>query len=512
MAEQDDVIAFLSDPATHGGAEVNTVETHGAFVFLAGDNALKVKRDVAYDYMDFSTLESRETMLRRELDLNRPAAPEIYRDVVPVTRDGDGLALNGDGEPVEWVLRMSRFDTEDELSRVAERGELSDDLADALGSVVAGYHRDAPRRDADGATLIAEIVDELATAFDRMRHELGSDEVDVFIARLRAEHATQAALLTRRGEAGRVRRCHGDLHLRNLVLIEGRPVPFDALEFDETLGTCDVLYDLAFLLMDLRHRGLGAQANRTLNAWLRESDEADDAGLAALPLFLAVRAAIRAMVDVQTDAAAGHEGQSTDDARAYLAEAIGDLAPRAPRLVAVGGLSGTGKTTVARGLAPHVGAGVGAVHLRSDVERKRLAGVDPLTRLSPDAYDSASAAQVYDRLSGRAAALLAAGQSVVIDATCLDPGERDALRRLAEGAEVPFTGLWLEADAEVLARRVSDRHGDASDADAEVVAKQAERDIGPLDWERVDAGGPPETVIAAARARLPFDQDLGGSS
>ncbi|OWU72264.1 bifunctional aminoglycoside phosphotransferase/ATP-binding protein [Marinibacterium profundimaris] len=500
--DQSAVLAFLSDPATHGGETPEHVETHGAHVFLAGDRALKIKRAVAYDYMDFSTLKQRRKMLERELDLNRPAAPEIYLDVVPVTREGSGLAIGGTGTAVEWVLRMRRFPAEDELSAVADRGALSDALAEEMGRSVARYHAQAPRREGDGAKMMGAIVTELEEAFAGMTGALGEDPVARFSSGARAALDQVGPRLTERSDEGHLRRCHGDLHLRNLVLIDGRPVPFDALEFDEVLGTCDVLYDLAFLVMDLLHRDLAPAATLTLNAWLFETDGAEDAGLSALPLFLAIRAGIRAMVDVQTGQAAHTADAAEADARAYLAEALSYLSPPPPRLIAVGGPSGTGKTTLARRLAPGFGAAPGAVHLRSDLERKRLAGVDPLTRLPAEAYTSEATQAVYDRMLARGEALLAAGHSVILDATFMDEAERQAAAKLAARAGVPFAGIWLEAPEEMLRERVTARQGDASDADAGVVARQMARDTGPLDWARVDAGGDMEAMEAQARRVL----------
>jgi aminoglycoside phosphotransferase family enzyme/predicted kinase len=500
--DQSEVIRFLMDPATHGGAVPEHVETHGAHVFLAGDVALKIKRAAKYDYMDFSTLALRERMIRRELELNRPAAPMIYRDVLPVTREDGRLALGGSGEPVEWALRMWRFPQENELSEVAARGELDDRLAEDLGQRIADYHARAPLRTADGAALIAAILDELDTAFATMVDDLGGKRLSEFRGAARAALEAVTPLLAARGAGGHVRRCHGDLHLGNIVLNDGRPVLYDALEFDEELGTCDVLYDLAFLIMDLRHRGLARAANLTLNAWLFAWDGAEDAGLAALPLFLAVRAAIRAMVEVQTDMAAGHPGQCRADARAYLDEALAVLSPARPRLVAVGGVSGSGKTTLGRRLAPEIGAAPGAVHLRSDLERKRLAGVDPTARLPAEAYGAAAGDAVYARLLERAETLLEAGRSVLLDATWLSPERRAGAEALARRAGVPFIGLWLEAPETILKARVTRRQGDASDADAVVVSRQLQGAAGAAGWLRIDAAGPPETTLASALAAL----------
>ncbi|MBB94139.1 MAG: kinase [Rhodobacteraceae bacterium] len=499
---QSAVIDWLMDPATHGGVAPEHVETHGAHVFLSGDLAYKIKRSVRYDYMDFSTLELREQMLRRELDLNRPAAPGIYLDVLPITRAGQGFAFGGTSAPVEWVLKMRRFPAGNELSAVAERNALTDDLAREMGRSVAGFHAQAPERAGDGAALMAAIVEELDDAFAGMTDELGAGPVAAFSRLARGALADIAPQLTARSQDGRLRRCHGDLHLRNMVLIDGRPVPFDALEFDEVLGTCDVLYDLAFLIMDLLHRDLGRAACVTLDAWLFEASGAEDAGLSALPFFLGIRAGIRAMVDVQTGRAAHDELAADADARIYMQQALAFLESERPRLIAVGGPSGTGKTTLARLLAPAVGAAPGAVHLRSDLERKALAGVDPMTHLPPEAYTPEAGRAVYDRLFDRAGTLLGAGRTVILDATFLAEDERRAVADLAGSKGVPFAGLWLEAPAETLKTRVSARTGDASDADAAVVARQLESGAGAVEWSRVDAGTSLAEMEDRARAIL----------
>ncbi|WP_096786375.1 AAA family ATPase [Rhodobacter sp. CZR27] len=502
MQDQSETVRFLADPATHGGVPVEVVETHGALVFLVGDAAYKIKRAVRYDYMDLSTLDRRHAMLARELELNRPAAPRIYRDLLAVTRDGGGLALGGPGEPVEWVLRMWRFPTADELLAVAERGALDDRLAARLGHRLQAYHRAAPRRDADGTRLIADILDELARVFADMTEALGAERIARFQTDARTALDRLAPLLSARSASGHVRRGHGDLHLRNLVLIDGEPVPFDALEFDETLGTCDVLYDLAFLLMDLDHRGLRRAANVALGAWLLDADGAEDAGLAALPLFLAVRAAIRAMVLVQTDVARGTPRASEGEARRFLDEACGALSLRPPKLVAVGGVSGTGKTALAAALAPWLGQAPGAIHLRSDLERKAMSGVGETQRLPGADYAAARRTAVYRRMMGRARTILSAGWPVVLDATFLDRGNRRAAADLAAGLGLSFHGLWLAAPAEVLVARVSARQGDASDADAEVVKAQLARHPEAGDWTALDAERPLDQVETAARSAL----------
>jgi hypothetical protein len=300
-----------------------------------------------------------------------------------------------------------------------------------------------------------------------------------------------------------VRHCHGDLHLRNICLLDKKPTLFDCLEFDEALAMIDVLYDLAFLLMDLEHRGLGYLANRVVNRYLDRSEE--EGGLAAMPLFLSLRAAIRAHVTATAlehaaDAAAG--AKMACAARRYLDLAERFLQPQPCRLVSIGGLSGSGKSTLAAGLAPELGLRPGARVLRSDVTRKLLLGVDPEERLPSTAYSREISARVYDALRRKAAVGLAAGYTVIIDAVALTAEERSSFAEVARAAGVPFSGLWLEARPEAMANRIRGRVRDASDASPEVLAEQLRHDTGKIDWVRIEAGGRAEDCLAAARRFL----------
>lgn len=504
---QDDVIALLSCADTHpGGEPVKVIQTHGALVFLSGGVALKIKRAVRYDYMDLSTLDLREKMIRRELALNQPVAPEIYDDVIPVTREANGrLALDGDGPPVEWILRMRRFPASDELSVIADDGRLDDVLARDLGQGVFDYHVKTPQRTADGATLIADILDELDREFAELHDLLDAGQIARFHAQSRAALDGIAQLLRKRGAAGHIRRCHGDLHLRNLVMLNGKPVPFDALEFDEVLGTCDVLYDLAFLIMDLRHRGLGRAANIVLGSYLLAAMGRQDDGLTTLPLFIGVRAAIRAMVLAQTARATG--SPLGNEAALYLTEALSVLAPPEPALVLIGGPSGSGKTTVAQELAPQIGAAPGAVLLRSDTERKALRRADPGTHLAASAYTPEARAAIYDRIFKRACVILKTGHSVFIDATFLDAAHRDNAAAVAAISGVTMHRLWLDAPLEILIDRVTARRGDASDADAEVVRVQDNSGAQPKDWTMVSAAGSIADTVTRAKVVLQTPQE-----
>jgi uncharacterized protein len=305
-------------------------------------------------------------------------------------------------------------------------------------------------------------------------------------------------LLQARERAGLVRRCHSDLHLGNIVLINGKPVLFDAIEFDDRIATVDVFYDLAFLLMDLIERGLHRAANIVLNRYLTDTQRIHDLdALAALPLFMSVRAAIRAKV---TAARRRHNRSRAKLARDYAALAQKLLASAKPQLIAIGGLSGTGKSLLARALAPDLPPLPGAVVLRSDVERKALFGASETQRLPETAYAANTTAKVYATLTEKARRVTAAGHSAIVDAVFAQPSERDDIARAAGGAA--FQGLFLTANLERRLTRVGRRTGDASDADTIVARKQEEFDLGRIDWAKVDASGTPEETLIRAGAML----------
>lgn len=504
VSDQTDIFAFLGDPAIHGLSEpVKRIDTHGAAVFLAGNDVYKIKRAVRFAYMDFSSLKKRKAACDAEFAVNRANAPAIYLDVVPITRKGDRLQLAGDGEIVEWAVHMRRFDENATLDRIGELGAtLVDDLAQVI---VAAHGRAARRPNGHGATIslrraLVETVDELRKCADVFL----PSSTETLQSKLIAAFDGAEGQLRRRGAQGKVRRCHGDLHLRNIVLIAGKPVLFDALEFDEALATTDILYDLAFLIMDLCTRNLGGDANRLLNhyLWACEDERGEIEGLALMPLFLSLRAAIRANVAVAQARLNLLAPGLLTEARSYCDAALRFLTPVAPCLVAIGGLSGSGKSTLAAKLAPLFGAAPGALHLRSDIERKRAFGVEFTDRLPDSAYGFDANARVYRGLTDLAATALAAGRSLIVDATYQNPIERQEIGRLAPRMRAPFVGFWLDAPVEIRNRRVADRRDDASDATATVVAAQARDDTGPIEWRRLDASMPIEALTATARSLI----------
>ncbi|SDH57890.1 AAA family ATPase [Roseospirillum parvum] len=524
MDDQAEVIAFLADPATHGlsaGEEVARRDTHISAVFLAGERAFKLKRAVGLSFLDFTTLAARRRACLAEIAANRPAAPELYEGVAPVLRAADGRlsigpvgesaeAPPGEAAVVDWLVVMRRFDQDGLFIRLAESGALDRHLiADLAVEVAAVHERAEVHREAGGAEAMRATIDGVAESFaPHLPAVFDPARVTALVEAQRAECARHADLLEARRAAGLVRRCHGDLHLRNICLWQGRPTLFDAIEFNQDFVLIDVLYDLAFLLMDMGERGLADLASVLFNVYQERRD--DIAGLALLPVFLSLRAAIRAhvaasMAAVREDPA--DRARLIDEAHHMLARAEAYLAPPAPRLVAVGGLSGSGKSRLARALAPYVGAAPGALVLRSDVVRKRLMGQAPLTRLGPEGYRPEMTEKTYRRVDEEAAEALAAGHSVIADAVFATPGERADIEAVAARAGVPFEGLWLSADPEVMAERVRTRQGNASDATEAVLKRQFAYDLGAIAWHRVDSSGSREDTLAGALAALGMTGD-----
>jgi aminoglycoside phosphotransferase family enzyme/predicted kinase len=474
------------------------IETHISLVFLGSDIVWKLKKAVHLPFLDFTRVEDRHRFAERELALNGPAAPGLYRDVVAVVRRDDGtLALDPDAAPsaapnaasgavsaVDWVLRMARVPANDFLDVMAAKGKLGPTLQDALADAVFTYHAALPP--AAGVLPPMRSV-ALGNSRAALAAGLPEDTVTAWEAVILGKIDRLAPWMAQRARDGFVRRAHGDLHLGNLCLWQGRPMPFDALEFDESLATIDIGYDLAFLLMDLDQRLSRAAANRVLNRTIARS--ADVGLLHALPVFLSMRAMVRAHVEART----GHAGA----AARYLSAATSYLASATPMLLAVGGLPGTGKSTLARALAPGLGAAPGAVILRSDEIRKRLHGVVPEQPLPPEAYGADANRAVFATLIASADEAVAVGHTVIADATFLDPQYRARLAEVAAARAVPFHGFWLQAPLPLLEARVASRRGDASDASIAVLRAAAGRDPGAGAWHAIDAADAGSALRAA---------------
>ncbi|MHA1107697.1 MAG: bifunctional aminoglycoside phosphotransferase/ATP-binding protein [Alphaproteobacteria bacterium] len=511
---QSDIVAFLSRPETHGvPGPVDRIDTHISHLFLAGERVLKLKRAVRFAYVDFSTTELRHRYCAAEVTVNRRTAPDLYIGVAPVLSDGAGgltlgAAMEPDAEPdaaaIDWVVVMRRFDQDCLFDALAQRGGLDNALITGLAEMVAAFHEQAaPMRNFGGADGMRRVIDGNMAEITRFIPDVfGAAAADSLMGALERAFDSCAALLEQRRDAGRVRHCHGDLYLRNICLIDGHPTPFDAIEFNDDIANIDVLYDFAFLLMDLAHRGRRGLANVALNHYLPREGDYD--GLAALPLFLACRAAVRAHVTaLQQSFASGPDADRlAAEARSYLGLAQDVLKQAAPRLVAIGGLSGTGKSRLARDLAPGLKSPLGAIVLRSDVVRKRLLGADPLTRLDPEAYRAGVTAEVYEAICRQAEITLDAGMPVIADAVYARPEQRAAIEDIARHRDIGFDGLWLEAPEDLRLARIGGRTFDASDADAGVARAQAGFAVGKIDWRCIDASGAPEATLACAQKAL----------
>lgn len=479
---QKDAVAFLANRETYGGVDsVEMIETHISRVFLVGDRVYKLKRAVRLPYVDFTTLAARKHACDQELALNRRTAPDIYLDVVAVSRTEDGaLRLGGGGEVVDWVVMMRRFDQNKLLDALAQTpGALTRTHMEDLAEILFAFHGKAEIiRDRGGQAAMAAIarnnVEALQTCaaeqFDTAKTQRLAEQTDAQLGKI-------GALLDRRRDQGHVRRGHGDLHLRNIVLLEGHPTPFDCIEFNEDFAIIDTMYDLAFLMMDLEHRNLRDLANSALNRTLDLSGDID--ALACLPLFLSLRAAVRAHVD-----AAQHKFAEGAE---YLDLALSFLNPPPPRLIAVGGLSGSGKSSLARLVAPMIGGAPGAVVLRSDAIRKRLAGVGLYDKLDTASYTTEMSDRVYAQILEDARHAIAAGHSAILDAVYARPEERANARALGAELGVPFDGLWLDVPLSVRQQRIGGRKKDASDATQTVAQAQETYDLGPIDWHMLDA-------------------------
>ncbi len=453
------------------------VETHISWVLIGDDFAYKVKKPVNPGFLDFTSLAARERYCRDELRLNRRLNPDLYLDVVPVTAGPDGPRFEGDGEAIDWAVKMRTFAADARLDVMLEAGRLDGAEFEALGADIARLHAAAPVAGAETpwgepGLVIAHAMDNFASlAGQAPPAELGALEADCrnLAERRRADFAARKA-------AGRVRECHGDLHLSNLIMTPGGIRPFDCLEFDPELRWIDVAADIAFLLMDLDVRERRAFATLLLNAWLAAGGDYD--ALRVLRWYLGYRTLVRAKVAALQIAQGLEVAANRDRCRRHLALATRYLSPASPRLVITCGLSGSGKSWLARRLA----VAANAVWVRSDVERKRLAGLAPLapsdSPVDGGLYSEAASQRTYTRLGECARAALDGGFTVVVDATFLEAAQRATFVDLGAGFGAPCRIVYCEAPEAVLRERVRARRAggqDPSEADERVLDAQLAR-------------------------------------
>ncbi len=480
------LVAALRDPRCypHPVARVEVLQTHISTVLLAGEFAYKLKKPVAFDFLDFTSLERRRHFCEEELRLNRRTAPGLYLDVVAITGDAARPSIGGGGPVLDHAVRMRAFDEADLLDRRARAGLLTAADIDRLAARVAAFHRDAPVAAAGGPFGAPAAIGRWAQAnLDALMREPSPPRETMQLQALadwsRREFESRTGLFSKRLELGFVRECHGDLHLGNIAQIGGEPLPFDCIEFNPELRWIDVISDVAFAFMDLLYHGLDGLGWRFLNAYLEASGDYE--GLAVLPYYGVYRALVRANVARiragQPAAGAAARARDLASCERHLELAQRLAAPRPEVLAITCGVSGSGKTLVA-GL---VCERLGAVRTRSDVERKRLFGLDAREHAAAapglGIYDPDASRRTYERLAGVAERVLDAGYPVVVDAAFLARADRAAFAALARARGARFWIIACEAPARTLSERVRRRAqagDDASDATAAVLARQLE--------------------------------------
>ena len=475
LAGQETLVTSLRNTL---GEQVEVVETHISWVLLAGDYAYKIKKAVNLGFLDYSTLQKRRFYCAEELRLNRRLTPNLYLEVVPISGSADHPDLNGLGPTIEYAVKMRRFPQACLLDQVLLRGELTPVTVDAIARSIADFHGRTEIAHHPGPFGTAERIHlPVAENFAQIRPRLRDKEDLIHLDKLERwserEHQARIDVFAARKARGFVRECHGDLHLGNMVLLDGQAIPFDCIEFSDNLRWIDVISEAAFLAMDLQERGRPDLARRFLNAYLEQTGDYE--GLEVLRYYLAYRAMVRAKVACiragEERLSAGHWIQY----RNHIELAADFTRPFPPFLAITHGLSGSGKTTLTQSLLE----AMNLFRVRSDVERKRLYGLKPEARSSAgkdrNIYSLDANERTYRRLADVARGIVQSGFSAIVDAAFLKRRERAAFHELAQELSVPFVILDVTAPEHLLRERVEQRmqHGrDASEADIAVLENQ----------------------------------------
>ena len=454
---------------------IQVLQTHISYIFLTGKYAYKLKKPVNLGFLDFSTLEKRQYYCQQELALNQPIAPDIYLDVLPITQQGNQLELNGKGEIIDYVLKMHQFPQSALLSVMEKEGQLSESLLVQLGKRVATFHQKATTND-----YICQfgkpdqIAEGIHNNYQQTEKYIGITQTEKQFQETKAFTdqilQTQSSLLQERVNQGFIRECHGDLHLKNICWWQDKIQLFDRIEFNEPFRFVDVMYDVAFTVMDLEFRGCPALANVFLNYYLEQTGDWE--GMQVLPLYLTRQAYVRAKVNSllldDPQVSEPEKQKAREQASQYYHFAWQYTQPQAGHLWMMSGLSGSGKTTIAREIAKQYNA----IHLRSDAVRKHLAGIEVDSAGSDDIYTPEMTEKTYHRLLDLGLLLATKGWSVILDAKYDQQALRQAVITKAQQYNLPLQIIYCDAPMAVLRDRVAQRKGDISDATPDLLAQQ----------------------------------------
>ena len=481
----DDLIVQMKNPDfyPHECGEIKIVQTHISWVILTGNYAYKIKKPVKFSFLDFSTPEKRKFYVEEEFRLNRRFGGDIYLEILPVYKSGSSFSLQPGGDIFEYILKMREFPQKNLLGNIYENGLLDGDMLEELGRTVARYHKEAlpaPEKFCSADSVIRTGLENLDEAAQFVGKTISKECLDVISRETRLFQEKFRRLLEARGQY--FRECHGDLHLNNICLFSGKLAPFDCIEFNENFRMIDTVYDVAFLFMDLMFRDERLLAYRFINSWLSWTGDFEAASL--LNFYASYRAMIRGKVYsymTLDEEIMDRKGIAAKAEKFFiLAEKLLGRPPG--KIVIMSGLSGSGKSTVARYLA---GQG-GYIHIRSDVVRKHLAGLDLMERGGRELYSPEMSARTYREMEEAGIAAALSGQDVILDARYNKKMFRDAVRKMCSDNGIRFAMIYCYAQREELTRRLDKREGDVSDATSEILAFQLDSDEPPIAEESDD--------------------------
>ncbi len=475
-----DIQNMLSpDVYDHPVGDIELIETHISWVVLTGDYAYKIKKPVNFGFLDFSTLDKRQKYCEQELYLNRRLAPDIYLDVVSISGSAQNPVISNEKDAFEYAVKMTQFPQSAQLDNMLQARKLGSDHINAIAQMVAAFHQiTAVANDDTDYGEPDKLFKPVQENFELIGESLKTSAYEAKLEELKkwseSEFARLKSIFTQRKRHGFIRECHGDMHLRNLVWLDGKALAFDCIEFNDNLRWIDVISEIAFLMMDLQDRGEDQLANGFLNAYLEITGDYE--GLSVLPFYLCYRAMVRAKVDALRLQQISGNPKMADLAEfdSYMELAMRYTKITAPKLIIMRGLSASGKSTVSQQILENTGA----IRIRSDVERKRLFDISLDEKAkAPNAvdegiYSSDSSEQTYEKLLELASTVLDAGNTVLVDAAFLKHQQREPFKKLAKSRGVTFIILEVTAPFDILRQRILDRKKDVSDADISVLEHQ----------------------------------------